>query len=155
MATTDGSRGMDVPKSPPGWLRAAFGVASAAAAVGALIVGLSADLPTKAPDWALNSVALHRIEVILATFGALYAILASLYLAAQGRAFTKLTAAGTGVEAPDTLVRAAETNTAAVEVLEAVLDDLSTAVEDHEARLGLLEGPPPSSGARSPERIDR
>lgn len=124
-------------KAPPPWMRIAFGVLTVLAAVAAIALGLAnTDTGEPEPGWALESPALHRVAVIVALFVCFYVLIVVLYLAAQGRPFTRFRLpGGTGVEEPETLEDIDDLSDAGRE--------LATAIADHENRLRVLEGLPP------------
>jgi hypothetical protein len=134
--------------APPRWLRVTYLLLLMGAFGGAVVVGLGLEAQQPEPAWTLGSSAVHKVEVVLVVFVALYVILTLLYFGAQGRAFTKFGVGGATAEAPEALAEAAETNTDAVEELNAALNDLSQAVADHENRLRNLEGLPSLPGYR-------
>jgi hypothetical protein len=112
-----------------------FGIVLAGLA-GAVVASIAQDTPRDLPDYALNSAAVYHIEIALVLFVAVYAAIAAVWLAYQGRAFTKLTGpGGIGAEA-EPLTEAIQ----AVTNLEAqVGEPLVTAVEDLEQRVSNLE----------------
>jgi hypothetical protein len=110
---------------PPKWLRVAFTLAVLGAVVGAVVVGLGADPPEKAPSYALDSPAVWHLEIGLAVFIGLYVPLLVLYLAAQGRTIRITGPAGIGIESAE--VDLVETSQAE---LQAGVSDLRAGVQD-------------------------
>lgn len=108
----------------------------------AVAFGLQTDVSDPQPAWALGSPPFEKLMVTAAFFFVFYLVLVVLYLAAQGRPFTKFTVGPAGVEAPETLSVADQTNDN-LEGLKTASEGLATAVADHENRLRKLEGLPP------------
>jgi hypothetical protein len=100
---------------------------------GAVVASIAQDTPRDVPDYALNSPAVYHMEIALALFVASYAAIAAVWLAYQGRAFTRLTGPG-GIGAE------AEPLTEAIQaVTTQVGQPLVTAVEDLDQRVSNLE----------------
>jgi hypothetical protein len=116
-----------------------FGGAIALAVAVSVVVGLLASLPSEAPDWALNSRAVHRGEVMLAVFAILYAMLTAGFLAFRGRAFTKLSIGGASVEAPEELIEVSANNHDSIVRLGFALSNVLAAQEELSGRVARLE----------------
>jgi hypothetical protein len=109
-----------------------------AALAAAVVASIGQQEPSPAPDYALNSPAIYHVEIALALFVAAYAAIAAVWLAYQGRAFTKLTGpGGIGAEA-EPLGDAIQ---AVTDLEEQVVRPLVTAVGELERRVASLEGP--------------
>jgi hypothetical protein len=119
-------------RHPSDAARQVFGGAVALALIAAIVASVAAETPDPVPSYALDSPAVYHLEIALAMFVVAYAGIAAVWLAWQGRAFTKLTGpAGIGAEAEALNV----TSDAVATLQQDVITPLSEAIDDLEHRL--------------------
>jgi len=112
-----------------------------AALVGAVIASAAETAPIPVPNFALGSAAVYHVEVALVLFAAAYVPIATLWLAFQGRAFTKLTGpGGIGAEAEALGDATGAMEDAVVQLEQKVIQPLARAVTDLEQRVTNLGG---------------
>jgi hypothetical protein len=127
-------------QEPTASARAVFFAVVLAALVAAVIGSVAQETPSPLPDYALNSSAVYHVEIALALFVASYAAIAAVWLAFQGRAFTKLTGpGGIGAEAEALGDATSAIGDAVGELQQGVIRPLAEAVTDLERRVSVLE----------------
>lgn len=97
-------------------------------ALASVVAFAVADPPSDAPDFALNSTIVHRVEIGLAVFIAGYLVATALHLAMQGRAFTKLRAGAITLEA-EQMAAAVESGIEGLDAVHEAMNELANATD--------------------------
>jgi hypothetical protein len=139
----------------PTWMRVVFAIVVLGAGAAGAVLAIRAAVPAPVPDWALRSKSIYRLEIFLAAFIAFYAPLAVLFLAAQGRAFTKFSAGQASIEAEELgqVGDATDSNKNALANVQKLLRRLAAQLQEHEARLNAA-GVAPINREHSEKRAD-